>query len=133
MHGGMLPPPPPGAIHGPGPGPGPTVIPDPGPGPTVIPEPEPGPGPMTGPGAGPCVGPTIICATAAVTGPISSAAANSATRECVIGVVLPEGSLLAASFRRRPLYQPHDSGSKAAERPKVARSPFAGRLTPVRA
>jgi 16S rRNA (uracil1498-N3)-methyltransferase len=32
---------------------------------------------------------------------------------------------LAASIRRRPLYQPHDSGSKAAERPKVAGNPFA--------
>jgi 16S rRNA (uracil1498-N3)-methyltransferase len=34
---------------------------------------------------------------------------------------------LAASIRRRPLYQPHDSGGKAAERPKVARDPFAAR------
>ena len=45
-------------------------------GPTIIPEEAGG-----GAGPGPAAGPTIICANAAVPGPISSAAASSATRE----------------------------------------------------
>ena len=77
MQGGM-------PAEGPGPIEGGAPIAGPGAaGPTIIPD-DPDGG---GAGPGPTAGPTIICARAAVPGPISSAAASSATRVCVMAWV----------------------------------------------